>query len=107
MPDGRAVYPTKSRYSFGTITGKRATIVHTVRGDLSQILVLVTAAETEVEDYVPPMVAPPTNSGGLAAAKHAEAYERMATLVTEMNDNPWPGVDNNTEFSNWPDWLGD
>jgi hypothetical protein len=98
MADGGIVYPTKSRYSFGAVVGKRATFVPTVRNDLSQIVVVVTSAEAEVEDYVPPMVTPTLDSGARAAVKHAEAYEEMTAVVEELNANPWPGVDNDTEF---------
>jgi hypothetical protein len=101
MPDGQVVYPTKSKYSFGAIAGKRAYFAHTAHGDLSQILITVVDAETEVEDYVPPMdlpVIPVMNNGRVGATKHAEAYAHMTTVVEELNANPWPGVPNESVF---------
>jgi hypothetical protein len=92
MPDGQVVYPTKSKYSFGAIAGKRAYFAHTAHGDLSQILITVVDAETEVEDYVPPMTVLPMNNGGLAAAKHAEAHNLHGTTVNEIQTHLWPGV---------------
>jgi hypothetical protein len=101
LPDGQVVYPTKAKYSFGTIAGKRAYFAHAARGDLSQILMTVVNAETEVEDYLPPMdlpVIPVMNNGRVGATKHAEAYAHMTTVVEELNANPWPGVPNESVF---------